>query len=49
MEAILGEREMHAGAFVVVHVRGQDTVQMALVEDHDVDRSTIARLRLTKF
>ena len=34
--AILVEREMRAGALVVVDVRRQDAAQMALVEDHDV-------------
>jgi len=34
--AILAERQMRAGALVVVDIRGQDAAQMALVKDHDV-------------
>jgi hypothetical protein len=36
VRAILIERQMRAGALVIVHIRGQDAAQMALVEDHKV-------------
>ena len=36
VRTILVERKMSAGALVVVDVRGQDSAQMALVEDHDM-------------
>lgn len=35
VRAILVERQMRAGALVIVDTRGQDAAQMALVEDHD--------------
>ena len=34
VRAILVERQMRAGALVIVDIRGQDAAQMALVEDH---------------
>jgi len=40
--AILVERQMRAGASVVVDVRGQDPTQMALVEDYDVVQTLAA-------
>jgi len=36
--AILVERKMSAGALVIVEVRGEDSAQMALIEDHNGDR-----------
>src|SRR5712692_10540155 len=42
VRTILVEREMSAGALVVVEVRGQDATQMALVEDHEVFQTLAA-------
>jgi hypothetical protein len=36
LRAILIEREMGSRAVVVIEVRGQDAMQMSLVEDDDV-------------
>jgi hypothetical protein len=36
VRAILVERQMGAGALVIIDIRGQNAAQMALVEDHDV-------------
>ncbi len=36
VRTILVERKMRAGALLIVDVRGEDSAQMALIEDHNV-------------
>jgi hypothetical protein len=42
IRAVFVERQMRAGALVVIDVRGQDAAQMALVEDHDAIQTLAA-------
>jgi hypothetical protein len=44
--AVLHQRQMRAGAVIVVAVRGEDATQMALVEDDQVIQTYIVKAKI---